>query len=92
MKTKPIPALITLAAGLITCIISFIYQVSIEDFLKSLLLVIVVFYVIGSVVKMIFDKNFPLEENEVKEQLKKQEEQEKEKAEQEEQNEASESE
>ena len=61
MKTKHIPALIALAAGLITCIISFLDQVSVEKFARNLCLVIVLFYIFGCVIKLIFDKNFPPE-------------------------------
>lgn len=62
MKTKHIPALIALAAGLVTCIISFLDQVSVEKFARNLCLVIVLFYIFGCVVKLILDKNFPPED------------------------------
>ena len=65
MKTKPIPAIITLIAGFITCIISFLNQLSMGQFVRVLLLVIIGFYILGCVIKFIFDKNFPLEENEM---------------------------
>lgn len=67
MKTKQIPVLITLIAGLITCIISFVNQVSMDRFVKTLCLVVVVFFILGSVVSFILAKNFPLEENELNE-------------------------
>lgn len=77
MKTKQIPVLITLIAGLITCIVSFLYQINTVSFVKALFLVVIVFFVLGSVVKIVLDKNFPLEENEEQEiQEKEQEEQE----------------
>ena len=50
MKTKPIPAIVMLSAGFVTCIIA-IYT-------KSLLLVLIVFYILGGIVKIILDKNF----------------------------------
>ena len=68
MKTKSIPAIITLIAGFITCIISFVNQLSMGQFIKILLLVIVGFYILGCIIKFVFDRNFPLEENEVQEQ------------------------
>lgn len=64
MKTKHIPVMIALAAGLITCIISFLNHVSMEKFVGTLCLVIVIFLIIGLIVKVIFDKNFAMETEE----------------------------
>ena len=64
MKTKHIPVLIALAAGLITCIISFLEQVSMGQFVRNLCLILVLFYILGCVVKLILDKNFPMETEE----------------------------
>lgn len=58
MKTKPIPAIIMLSAGFITCIIAIYTHMELMAFTKSLLLVLVIFYILGVVVKMILDKNF----------------------------------
>lgn len=79
MKTKHIPVLIALVAGLITCLISFFNHVSIEKFVGTLCLVVVIFLIIGLIVKVVFDKNFPMEteaetETEEKEQENGQEE------------------
>lgn len=64
MKTKHIPVMIALAAGLITCFISFFNHVGIEKFVGTLCLVVVIFLIIGLVVKVVLDKNFPLETEE----------------------------
>ncbi len=65
MKVKAIPAIITLVAGLITCVISIINQVNLEDFLKRLCVVIVIFFILGSIIKSIIEHNFrPEQEDE----------------------------
>ncbi len=58
MKTKPIPAIIMLIAGFITCLYGLLYHVDLFHFTKNLLIVLVVFYILGSVVKLILDINF----------------------------------
>lgn len=58
MKTKPIPAIIMLAAGLITCIAGIATHMETAYFVKVLLLVLLIFYVLGCIVKMIIDSNF----------------------------------
>lgn len=68
MKTNYIPALIMLAAGLVNCIISIPLKLQLFDFTKRLLIVLVIFYIIGVVIKIILDMNFKtmddLDENE----------------------------
>ncbi len=58
MKTKSIPAIIMLVAGFIACIAGMNAHMEVADFLKMLLIVLVVFYALGCVVKQIVDKNF----------------------------------
>ena len=58
MKTKPIPAIVMLSAGFVTCIIAIYTHMELIDFTKSLLLVLIVFYILGGIVKIILDKNF----------------------------------
>lgn len=58
MKTNGVPAMIMLAAGFIDCVIAILTHMSLWDFTRQLLLVLVLFYVIGCVVKMIIDRNF----------------------------------
>lgn len=58
MKTKQIPAIIMLVAGFIACMAGMNAHMEVADFLKMLLIVLVVFYVLGCIVKQIVDKNF----------------------------------
>lgn len=58
MKTNSVPAVIMLTAGLIDCIISICYHLTLGEFLKQLLIVLIIFYLIGCVVKIIIDCNF----------------------------------
>lgn len=58
MKTKPIPAIIMLTAGLVTCIAGILTHMETIRFAKILLLVLLVFYVLGCIVKMVIDSNF----------------------------------
>lgn len=47
-----------LSAGLIDCIVSICQRLSLLAFTKQLLLVLVVFYLLGCLVKLILDINF----------------------------------
>lgn len=58
MKTKSIPAIIMLSAGFVACIAGMAAHMEVSDFMKMLLVVLILFYVIGCVVKVIFDRNF----------------------------------
>lgn len=58
MKTNSVPAVVMLLAGLIDCVLSIYQRLSLFDFTKRLLLVLVVFYILGCVVKLILDINF----------------------------------
>lgn len=51
MRLRYIPALITLLAGSITCIISIVRQNEIVSSLKTLLLVLIIFYMIGLIAR-----------------------------------------
>jgi hypothetical protein len=57
-KTKSLPAIIMLAAGLIDCIFSIYYHLSLWEFTRQLLLVLIIFYLIGCVVAIVIDINF----------------------------------
>ncbi len=58
MKTEPIPAIVTLTAGFVTCVAGILTHMETVRFTKVLLLVLLVFFVIGSAVKIIIDRNF----------------------------------
>jgi hypothetical protein len=55
MKTNYIPEYVMLAAGVIDSIILILQHVELLDFLKQLLLVLVVFFVIGNILKLVLD-------------------------------------
>lgn len=55
MKTKCVPAIMTLSAGLIDCIISIYCHLDSLAFLKRLLLVLILFYLIGWILQFILD-------------------------------------
>ena len=59
MKTKIIPVILALIAGLITCIVSFMNRVSPRKFVMALLAVVLIFLVIGVVWKIILYRSFP---------------------------------
>ncbi len=62
MKTKSVPALIMLLAGAIACIAGIASHLDVAGFVKMLLIVLIVFYLLGCIVKMILDSNFKTEE------------------------------
>ena len=58
MNTKSLPAVIALAAGFVTCIMSFVQGVDTVVFAKRFILVCLIFYVIGTVASVIIQMNF----------------------------------
>ena len=58
MNTKPIPAVLALIAGFVTCIMSFIQGVDVVVFAKRFVLVCLIFYVIGTVICVVINMNF----------------------------------
>ena len=58
MKTKSVPAIIMLTAGFIACIAGMYAHMEVAGFMKMLLIVLIVFYILGCIVKVILDKNF----------------------------------
>lgn len=58
MKTRSVPAIITLLAGFIACLAGIRVHMEVADFLKMLIAVLIVFYLLGCVVKVILDRNF----------------------------------
>ena len=58
MKTKYIPALVMLLAGLVNCLYTMLSGMSLLDFTKRLLIVLIIFYIMGVVVKIVIDMNF----------------------------------
>ncbi|HCJ75692.1 hypothetical protein ACTQ1U_03930 [Thermoguttaceae bacterium LCP21S3_D4] len=58
MKTKPIPAIVMLTAGFITCIVAIFQKMELLAFTKTLLLVLILFYILGGIAAYILEKNF----------------------------------
>ena len=64
MKTKSIPAFIMLLAVAIACIAGIASHLEVAGFVKMLLIVLIVFYFLGCIVKIILDSNFKEEDKE----------------------------
>ncbi len=61
MNTKRIPALVMLLAGAVVTIVTYINHYSLEESLKILILTLIVFLIVGVIIKLIFD-SFHIEE------------------------------
>ncbi len=57
MKTKQIPALVTLVAAFAMCIISYVNDYSLSFFIRTMFLVLIGFFILGMVIKIILDLN-----------------------------------
>ncbi len=57
MKTKQIPAMVMLTAGFAMCIISYVNDFSFSFFIRTMIFVLIGFYLLGCVIKMILDRN-----------------------------------
>ena len=64
MKTKSVPAIITLLACFVACVAGIAAHMDVWDSMKMLLLVLVLFYILGCIVQWILDKNFPVNQDE----------------------------
>ncbi len=58
MKTNNVPALVMLTAGFIDCVIAIRMGQSLLPFTRQLLIVLLIFFILGSIVKVILDRNF----------------------------------
>lgn len=58
MKTKPVPAIIMLTAGFVACVVGIVQHFSFETYVKTLFLVLIGFYLLGCIVKLVLDKGF----------------------------------
>lgn len=68
MKTKQVPIIITLIGGLAICIIGFITRMDTKQFVKIWVIVLISFYILGCVAKLLLDKNFKEEPEEATEE------------------------
>jgi hypothetical protein len=58
MKTKPIPAIVMLTAGAVCSVVGIVQHMSLGAYIKTLFLVLVGFYILGCIVKLVLDKGF----------------------------------
>ena len=56
MNTKKIPAIISLAAGLVSLIVTYISKEELLSVLTTLFIVLLSFYILGCILKVIIDK------------------------------------
>ena len=57
MKTKEIPAMVMLLAGGVYCLLGIYYQIPLLEFSVQLLMVLLIFWIFGGIVRMILDKH-----------------------------------
>ena len=74
MNTKSIPAFIMLLAGAVASILGLINRYETTEFIIMILIVLLVFYIIGGIVKIIVDKNFKGMDEQVQDEQKESEE------------------
>lgn len=64
MNAKPIPIIMVLASAALSCIASVIQRASFAVFTKRLFLSVVIFAIIGSVVRVVIERSFKIMEPE----------------------------
>ena len=74
MKTKHIPAFIMLLAGFITCVMSIYNKIGLFTMLKTLLIVMICFGIIGNIIKVLLDRTINKEFARIAEEQEAQEE------------------
>ena len=68
MKTKEIPAIVMLLAGGVYCLLGIYYQIPLMEFSVQLLIVLLIFWIFGGIVRMFLDKNMGEIEDKAKEE------------------------
>ena len=63
MKTNYVPAIVMLTAGFINCLISIGQGMTLFEFIRQLLIVLVVFYFLGIIIRILFDKGLKVLED-----------------------------
>lgn len=64
MKTNYLPAIIMLCAGFVDCLMAIKNHLSLQEFTIELLSVLVIFYVVGIIIKIVLDRSFQVMEEE----------------------------
>ena len=55
MKTKEVPAIVMLIAGGVYCLLGILCKIPLMDFLVQLLVVLLVFWILGGIIRMVLD-------------------------------------
>lgn len=58
MKTNYVPAIIMLCAGFVDCLMAIKSHLGLRDFITELLAVLVIFYILGLIIKFVLDLSF----------------------------------
>lgn len=58
MKTRSVPAIVMLTAGAVTCVVGIAQHFSFGTYVKTLFFVLVGFYLLGCIAKLVIDKGF----------------------------------
>lgn len=56
MKTNYVPAIVMLLAGGVYCLFGIYYQIPLMDFTLQLLIVLLIFWIIGGIVRTVLDR------------------------------------
>lgn len=64
MNTKIIPAVLSLLAGIVALIVTYIRKASLIEILTTLFIVLLSFYIFGCIIKAVMDKYVAKEEDE----------------------------
>lgn len=56
MKTKGVPAMVMLTAGGVYCLLGILYQIPLMDFMVQLLIVLLIFWILGGIVRLLLDR------------------------------------
>ncbi|MDD6551287.1 MAG: hypothetical protein PUF16_05850 [Lachnospiraceae bacterium] len=63
-NTRPVPILITLTAAGISCVVSIMKQLSFADFVLRLLITVIIFGILGCLVRVFLDMGFKVDKKE----------------------------
>ena len=69
MKFKPVPIMITLAAAFISCLVSILQRVDFSVFVFRLLITVVIFLVLGTIIKIVLENAFKIMEEDSEENV-----------------------
>lgn len=58
MNTRTLPAILSLIAGFVTCVMAFVQHVDSVEFAKRFVIVCLIFYGIGVVISIVININF----------------------------------